>query len=152
MHHHDNIISTIISSISIALEKNLSIQRLESEAAIDPLTKCYNRRSLDRFIQRDIAHAQRYGTDLSVIMFDLDNFKKINDLYGHQAGDEVLKSISILIPSLIRKSDYLARYGGEEFTLVLPDTPLYNAVTLAEKVRKAIMAHAIERGECQRSR
>jgi len=143
MHHHDTIINTIIQSISTALEKNLSIQELENETAVDPLTNCYNRRSLDKFIQRDIAHAQRCGTDLSVIMFDIDNFKKINDVYGHHAGDEVLKQISQMIPTLIRKSDSLARFGGDEFILVLPNTPLYNAVTLAEKVRKAIMEHAI---------
>jgi diguanylate cyclase (GGDEF)-like protein len=143
MHHHDTIISTIIQSISIALEKNLSIQQLENETAVDPLTKCYNRRSLDKFIQRDIAHAQRCGTDLSVIMFDIDNFKEINDVYGHHAGDEVLKEISQMIPTLIRKSDSLARFGGDEFMLVLPNTPLYNAVTLAEKVRKAIVERTI---------
>ncbi len=143
LHYHEAIISTIISSISIALEKNLNIKQLENAAAIDPLTNCYNRRALSTFIENDIAYTQRYGNSLSVIMLDMDDFKGINDRYGHQAGDAVLKEVTSLLPSLMRKSDYLARYGGEEFVLVLPDTPLYNAVQLAEKLRKALERHMI---------
>ncbi len=138
MAHHDTIISTIISSISIALEKNLNIRQLENAAAIDPLTNCYNRRALSGFIGSDIAFAQRHHTELSVIMVDLDDFKEINDVYGHLAGDEVLRSVSSVLLESVRKSDYLARYGGEEFLLVLPDTSLYNAVQLAHKLRKKI--------------
>lgn len=147
LHYHEAIISTIISSISIALEKNLNIKQLETAAAIDPLTNCYNRRALSTFIENDIAYSQRNGNSLSVIMLDMDNFKEVNDRYGHQAGDAVLKQITSLLPSLMRKSDYLARYGGEEFVLVLPDTPLYNAVQLADKLRKAIERHTIDLGD-----
>jgi len=136
--YHDSIISTIVSSINIALEKNLNIQQLENAAAIDPLTNCYNRRALDRLLESDIAYARRHHTELSVIMVDVDNFKDVNDAYGHQAGDAVLKALSLLLPSLIRKSDYVARFGGEEFLLVLPGTTLYPAVQLAEKLRKKI--------------
>jgi diguanylate cyclase (GGDEF)-like protein len=136
--HHNVIINTIIASINIALEKNLSIQQLENAAAVDPLTNCYNRRALDVSIENDIAYAKRHGLDLSVIMLDLDNFKMINDVYGHQAGDAVLKTVSGHILSLVRKSDYLVRYGGEEFVLVLPDSTLYNAVQVAHKIRKMI--------------
>jgi diguanylate cyclase (GGDEF)-like protein len=71
-------------------------------------------------------------------MLDLDNFKMINDVYGHPAGDEALRTISGLILSLVRKSDYLVRYGGEEFVLVLPHSTLYNAVQVAHKIRKMI--------------
>jgi len=147
LYHHDTIISTIISSLSIALEKNLSIQQLENAAAIDPLTNCYNRRALDSFIKSDVAYAQRSGTELSAIMLDVDNFKEVNDVYGHEAGDAVLKSICELLPGLIRKSDYFARYGGEEFVLILPDTTLYNAVQLADKIRKRIDGHEIRIGD-----
>ncbi len=146
LYNHDSIVGTIISSISIALEKILSIKQLENAATIDPLTTCYNRRALDSFIASDIFYAQRYGTDLSVIMIDIDNFKSVNDLYGHQAGDAVLKDICTLLPSLVRKSDYLARYGGEEFVLVLPDTTLFSAVHLAEKLRSKIAMHSIDLG------
>jgi diguanylate cyclase (GGDEF)-like protein len=136
--HHDTIISTIISSISIALEKNLNIKQLENAAAIDPLTNCYNRRALSGFIGNDIAFAQRHRAELSVIMIDLDDFKEINDVYGHLAGDEVLRCVSTVLHESVRKCDYLARYGGEEFMVVLPDTSLYNAVQLAHKLRRKI--------------
>jgi diguanylate cyclase (GGDEF)-like protein len=77
-------------------------------------------------------------------MFDLDNFKEINDRYGHQAGDAVLQQIAALMPGFVRKSDYLARYGGEEFVLVLRDTGLYAAVQFAHKLRKLIEERGIE--------
>jgi diguanylate cyclase (GGDEF)-like protein len=140
---HDTIVDTIVSSVKAALEKILCIRQLENAAAVDPLTNCYNRRALNAHIERDIAYAQRYGNDLAVIMFDMDNFKGINDRHGHLAGDAVLKGVSALITSLVRKSDYLARYGGEEFVLVLPDTTLSSAVQLAEKFRKQIAAQPV---------
>lgn len=143
LRHHHTIISTITKSVSAALEKNLNTQQLENAATIDPLTDCYNRRALCDFIESDIAYTQRYGTELSIVMIDLDNFKEMNDMYGHLAGDAVLKEMSSLIISQVRKSDYLARYGGEEFVMVLPDTPLYSAVQLADKIRKTMEKHTI---------
>ncbi|MFA5073222.1 MAG: GGDEF domain-containing protein [Nitrospirota bacterium] len=145
--HYDAILNTIVKSINIALEKILSIQRLENAATIDPLTNCYNRRALCDFIENDIAFTRRFGNELSVIMVDLDNFKKINDIHGHLAGDAVLRELSRLITSQVRKSDYLARYGGEEFVLVLPGTSLYSAVQLAEKLRKKIQDYPIRFGK-----
>lgn len=145
--HHDIIINTIINSVSIALEKNISIQQLENAATIDPLTKCYNRRALETFLENAAAYARRNNNDLAVIMFDMDNFKVINDIHGHLAGDAVLKEVAALIPTMVRKSDYFVRYGGEEFLLVLPDTSLYNAVQLAHKIRQAISSHPIKVGE-----
>lgn len=143
LYHHDAIVNMIINSISIALEKNLSIQQLENAAAVDPLTHCYNRRALDTFIENDIAFSKRHGVEMSIILLDIDNFKSINDHFGHQAGDEVLREIAALIPQHVRKSDYIARYGGEEFIVVLPDSTLYNAVQIAHKVRKLIERHTI---------
>ena len=145
--HYETIITTIIRSLGTALEKNLNTQKLENAASIDQLTNCYNRRALFDFIVGDIAYAQRNGCDLSVVMIDADNFKEINDMYGHPVGDAVLKEIATLITSHVRKSDYLARYGGEEFVLVLPDTPLYNAAQLAEKLRKMIELHGVTAGK-----
>jgi diguanylate cyclase (GGDEF)-like protein len=138
---HSTIVNTIIGSISVALENTLNMNLLKTAASVDSLTNCYNRRALDSLITSDIFYAKRYGTDISIIMIDLDNFKKINDVHGHHAGDAVLKDVCTLLPSLVRKSDYLARYGGEEFVLVLPDTTLYSAVQLAEKLRKKIEMH-----------
>ncbi len=144
LNNHDSIISTIVRSLSIALENCLNIRNLENAVAVDPLTNCYNRRALDNFIDNDIAYARRHRNSLAVIMFDLDNFKEINDVHGHHAGDMVLREIAGLITSQVRKSDYLVRYGGEEFVLVLPDSTLYDAVLLAHKLRKAIAGHEIE--------
>lgn len=141
---YNTIISTIVRSLSIALEKSLSIRTLENAVAVDPLTNCYNRRALDNFIENDIAYARRHKNSLAVIMFDLDNFKEINDVHGHHAGDRVLRETAGLITSQVRKSDYLVRYGGEEFVLVLPDSTLYDAVLLAHKLRKVIATHPIE--------
>jgi len=144
LNHHNSIISTIVRSLSIALEKSLSIRTLENAVAVDPLTNCYNRRALDNFIENDIAYARRHKTNLAVILFDLDNFKDINDRYGHHTGDRVLKEIAGLITSQVRKSDYLVRYGGEEFVLVLPDSTLYDAVILAYKLRKTVAGHLLD--------
>jgi diguanylate cyclase (GGDEF)-like protein len=144
--HHDTIISMITKSLSLSLNRSLSMRQLEHAAALDPLTDCYNRRALCNYIGSDIAYAQRNGGNLSVIMFDLDNFKEINDRHGHLAGDAVLREISSLIRSNIRRSDYIARYGGEEFLLVLPDTNLFFAVQLADKLRKKIEEYTLRHG------
>ncbi len=147
LHHHDTIISTIIRTLGTTLEKCLSAKQLENAAAIDPLTGCYNRRALFDFIESDIAYTQRYGADLSIVMIDADNFKEVNDMHGHLAGDVVLKEIASCINSQVRKTDYLGRYGGEEFVLVLPETSLYSAVQLAEKLRKKLESHSIKIGK-----
>jgi diguanylate cyclase (GGDEF)-like protein len=99
---------------------------------------------LNEYLERDIAFARRHGGELSVIMLDIDDFKRINDVYGHQSGDEVLKEISTVVSSMVRKSDYLSRFGGEEFVLVLPHTALTHAVHLAEKIRRKIAGHRIQ--------
>lgn len=136
--YHENIISLIIRSLAISLRTALRIRYLENVAAVDPLTNCYNRRALSKYLETDVAVARRYGHELSVVMIDIDDFKKINDTHGHGAGDRVLKEVSRVIAETVRKSDFLARFGGEEFVLVLPETALYHAVQLAEKVRNAI--------------
>jgi len=145
-YYHDAIMSIIINSLNITLDKNFNIQQLENAAAIDPLTNCYNRRALEKLMANDIAYCKRQRNELSVIMLDMDNFKEINDMYGHQAGDAVLKDVSTLIPSAVRKSDYLARYGGEEFVLVLPNSTLYNTVQLAHKLKHMIERHTVNVG------
>jgi diguanylate cyclase (GGDEF)-like protein len=125
----------------------MNLKNLENAAAFDPLTNCYNRREFSRLIEHNIANAQRYGKDLSIIMFDMDHFKKINDTYGHQGGDIVLKKVCQVIRSGIRKGDYLSRYGGEEFVLVLPDTKMTRAMELAERLRKTIENQPIKISE-----
>ena len=134
--YHEDLFCMTRKIIAASLISFLNIKKLENAALADPLTHCYNRRALNTSLDRDIAKAERYGTDISVIMFDIDYFKKINDTYGHKAGDTVLNSFSKSINATIRKNDYLARYGGEEFVLVLPETKLHKAIEMAERLRK----------------
>ncbi len=107
-------------------------------ALTDALTGLYNRRHLYRVLEQELARSQRYGHALSVLMLDLDDFKRYNDRYGHLAGDEVLRHLAKLIQSVIRDSDIAFRYGGEEFVLVLPETPGHAALILAERLRQAV--------------
>lgn len=105
-------------------------------AATDALTGLFNRRSLELHASRQLAHSKRTGECLSVMMIDVDHFKQINDQYGHQAGDEVLRQLSALMQSIVRGNDYLARYGGEEFCILLPATNEIQAGVLAERLRR----------------
>ena len=119
-------------------------ERLREQANRDPLTGLYNRRYLDTTLERDLARCHREGKPLSLIMIDVDHFKKFNDRYGHQAGDDCLKSVARnLQASAKRASDLAARYGGEEFMLVLADTDITTARRLAEEVRQTIESLAM---------
>jgi diguanylate cyclase (GGDEF)-like protein len=107
-------------------------------ATTDMLTGVLNRYSLDQLLERETERSRRYGEPLSVIMFDLDDLKKINDTHGHHAGDTALKALSFQILSKIRKSDSLGRWGGDEFLIVAPSTDLAGALEMAEKLRVEI--------------
>jgi diguanylate cyclase (GGDEF)-like protein len=137
-YYHSEIMDIIVRTLGIALDNAMNIKRLERAMITDPLTNCYNRRALMSYLEHDIAHVKRHGGHLSVIMFDLDHFKTINDLYGHQAGDRSLRETAETVRSMIRKSDYLARYGGEEFIIVLRNTKFRSAVELAERIRQKL--------------
>ena len=102
----------------------------------DALTGALNRRGLDQTLNREIARAERTRTAMSVAMMDLDHFKRVNDLHGHDAGDRMLVHFTGLIRSVMRKSDALARFGGEEFTLILPETDARGAHKLLERLRE----------------
>ena len=105
---------------------------------IDGLTQVFNKRYFLETLEREIGRAQRYRRDLSLIIFDIDHFKKINDTYGHLAGDHVLKHLALVIKSRIRREDILSRYGGEEFTIILPEIDRENASQFADKIRRLI--------------
>jgi diguanylate cyclase (GGDEF)-like protein/hemerythrin-like metal-binding protein len=122
--------------------------QLREQATHDALTGLHNRGYLDSTLERELARSKREGMSLSVVMIDVDHFKKFNDHYGHQAGDESLKNVArTLQASARRASDLVARYGGEEFSLVLPNTDAAAAQQLAEAVRLAVegldMPHAL---------
>jgi two-component system, cell cycle response regulator len=114
-------------------------RNFEQKASIDALTGIFNKNKFNEILAANMDVSERYGTDLSIIFFDIDHFKKINDTYGHQAGDYVLKEVSSIIKGIIRKSDFFARWGGEEFIILLPQINLENALYVAEKLRKGIM-------------
>ena len=104
----------------------------------DPLTKLLNRSSLEPSLQREIQLSKRHGSPLSLIMLDIDNFKKINDNYGHLAGDNILIKIAFIISNTIRETDYAFRIGGEEFLILLNDTSIKDAEKLAERIRTKV--------------
>ena len=108
---------------------------------IDGLTQISNKRFFTETLEREVARAHRYQRPLSLVMFDLDHFKKINDTYGHLAGDYVLKQLASAVKQKIRREDLFARYGGEEFAIVLPEIALGPSLTLAEKIRQLVEQH-----------
>ena len=135
---HDEVVSLILQGCATALSKQIQMENLKDAAVIDPLTGCYNRREFETQINRHIAMASRHKSPLSLFMFDLDFFKKINDTHGHLGGDLVLKEIALLVKDSIRTGDVLARYGGEEFIAILPETDKAKAMELADRLRSKI--------------
>ena len=121
--------------------KEILEKKLEKLSTIDALTNVYNRFKIQDILKKEISFARRNNLPLSVIFFDIDNFKLINDTYGHIIGDIVLKELTDMIKKHIRDYDYLGRWGGEEFLIILPNTNLSNAVSVAEKLRKIIQEH-----------
>jgi diguanylate cyclase (GGDEF)-like protein len=110
--------------------------RLEEMASRDGLTNLYNHRYFQEILGKEMARAKRYNTSLSLIMFDIDYFKEVNDSFGHPAGDEVLINLSRAISKAIRPSDIVARYGGEEFAVILPETSEKGLKVFAERLRR----------------
>lgn len=108
---------------------------------MDGLTGTHNKRYLLEALEREIPRARRHQRALSLVMFDIDHFKSINDTYGHLAGDYVLKEMAGAVKSRLRPDDVLARYGGEEFGIILPETSLQGAINIAEEVRKIVSSH-----------
>ncbi len=132
-----NNIETFVSiSIDITTKKEI-----EKIASIDKLTSIYNRRMLDEFLLIELDIAKRHKKDLSLILLDIDYFKKVNDTFGHLVGDKVLKDMAFLISKNLRTSDIFGRYGGEEFLIICIQTDSQSAFLLAEKLRKIIENH-----------
>jgi len=121
------------------VKKELQIQDMMKElkllASTDPMTKLYNRRYFTKISQHYLSLAKRNKEEIALIMLDIDNFKKINDTYGHQVGDEVIISLVDILIDHKRKSDIICRYGGEEFVILLPNTSFEGARTVAENIR-----------------
>ena len=112
--------------------------RLARMALTDGLTNVFNRAYFDSVLEQETARCRRTGRPLSILLLDLDHFKRINDTYGHPSGDQTLKKVAQVMEKELRKSDTVCRYGGEEFAIVLPETPPSHAYAVAERIRKKI--------------
>lgn len=123
------------------LELQQALEREQNLARTDGLTGLFNRRHFFTLAEHEFKVARRYNSTLSITIFDLDHFKHVNDRWGHQVGDEVLKHISRIIQSQLRESDILARYGGEEFILLMPNSNVKEAEHVAERIRASITAY-----------
>lgn len=133
--------------LTVELEKKNKI--LEKLANVDGLTEAYNHRYFQNFLDREIKRADRNSYTLSVVMIDIDHFKKFNDAHGHQTGDYILRQFSDIVRDTLREYDLFARYGGEEFVLVLPETSALDAEIVAEKIRSIVASHTFE-SECEK--
>ncbi|MDH5648993.1 MAG: GGDEF domain-containing protein [Gammaproteobacteria bacterium] len=128
----------MLCSLVYPLRNALQYKRAFRASMTDPLTGIYNRSVMESALNRESGLALRHKTPLSLIILDIDNFKHINDTYGHQAGDELIIALSQTISKELRKTDMLARYGGDEFTILLSNTDRLGATTLANNLRKKI--------------
>ncbi|MBF0227116.1 MAG: diguanylate cyclase [Desulfobacterales bacterium] len=133
-----SIIMRIIEHYSLSLVNLRLRESLKLESTQDPLTGLYNRRYMQKSLEREISRCKRHKSSLCVIMLDIDHFKKFNDTYGHEAGDVVLKGLGNLLKSRMRQEDIICRYGGEEFVIILPDMELEDSKKRAEELRQEI--------------
>ncbi|WP_169357064.1 GGDEF domain-containing protein [Thermodesulfobacterium hveragerdense] len=131
------VVETVVCFWDITLRKKLE-EALYWNSITDPLTRLFNRRFIATVLENLKEKASESNQPFSVIMIDIDNFKRTNDLYGHDVGDEVLKVLAETLRGQLREQDLVGRWGGEEFIVVLPETDLKNAVWVAEKLRKAV--------------
>ncbi len=135
---HANLLGLVASQTSMTLERAAYFRKQEDLARLDGLTGLMNHRVFQERIREEIERAKRYRHSLTLIMFDIDHFKKFNDTYGHPVGDEVIKMVSRTIKGMIRVTDLAFRYGGEEFCVVLPETEAEKALNLAERLRRRV--------------
>lgn len=132
-----------LTKTNIALQEEIR-ERKKAEvelgrlATTDPLTLLFNRRKFDELLEYEMERDRRYRSGLSILFCDIDNFKRINDKFGHDVGDSILSTFASKVKNSVRKSDIVARWGGEEFVLLIPNTTAEIARTIAEKIRKMI--------------
>lgn len=132
------LLHTISNQLGLSIENALLYEKTKILSLHDPLTGLPNRRFLNLEIERNFFKAKRYGTPLALLIFDIDNFKKYNDSFGHTAGDSLLADIARIMLREIRESDLAVRYGGEEFLILFPETSFQQAFEVAERIRSSI--------------
>jgi diguanylate cyclase (GGDEF)-like protein len=131
-------IESVADIFAAGIQNAAHVEQIRQMAFRDGLTGIFNRRQFETKIWEEVERASRYSTPLSILMIDIDNFKQVNDDFGHLLGDEVLRQVSNLFTTHVRKVDIVCRYGGEEFAIIAPQTPGDKALPLAEKLRRKI--------------
>jgi diguanylate cyclase (GGDEF)-like protein len=138
----------VVVRYSITDKDHEAMLRHLYEASItDPLTRAYNREHFDARLKAELSYARRHKSDLSLVMLDVDHFKKVNDTYGHQAGDAALVEISSKLPKALRNEDVFARYGGEEFAVILREIDINGARSVGERLRSLVKSMQIQSGD-----
>ena len=138
------LLKRLATIVSICLSNVMAHEKLNFLASRDSLTGLLNRRVLEQIIRREFDRALRYGTPLTVVFLDMDDFKMVNDIYGHNAGDEVLKYVATQLLSMSRVSDIVARFAGDEFIIILPHTPVDEASEFAKRLQTFFINHPPE--------
>jgi len=146
-HHASDFLHRLATIGAVCLENSLNREHLVLSGLTDALTGLHNRRYLERRLHEEVARSHRYSHPLSCLFIDADHFKRVNDLHGHSAGDQVLREISLRVKECLRASDVATRFGGEEFALLLPQTDAMEAVSLAERIRKRIAHNPVPIGD-----
>jgi two-component system, cell cycle response regulator len=146
----DTVVKAAVSAIQrakIMESTKADNARLEALALTDPLTDLLNRRALTERVATELDRARRYDSEVTLLMIDLDHFKRVNDTYGHLVGDDVLTEFAEMLRHAVRSVDVVARYGGEEFVIILPETGQVGAVSFAERIRERVEAHVFGQNE-----
>ena len=133
-----SLLSLLGNHVSLIIDKIRLFEETQRLSITDGLTGLYNTRYLYKQLDLEIARSHRYAYAFSVILFDIDNFKKLNDTYGHRAGDDVLHELALILREVSRETDIVVRYGGEEFIVILPNTSEKDAIHLADRTRIAV--------------
>ncbi len=134
---------TVVKTLNVCLEKIHLYEQMETLSIHDSLTGVYNRRYFNMRLEEEAERAKKFSLKFSLLMIDIDHFKKVNDTYGHLVGDAVLREVAQKLQSCLREIDFVARYGGEEFVVILQETDKDGALFVAERIRSAIGAKKI---------
>ncbi|MDZ7759491.1 MAG: sensor domain-containing diguanylate cyclase [Desulfovermiculus sp.] len=126
---------------ALSLRNARTLEELQRLSRTDTLTGCFNRRKFLECLDYECKQVERLHNSMTLIMFDIDHFKRINDTYGHEAGDLVLQSLAAIVSAQLREVDILCRWGGEEFLILAPDTDAQNAQVMVERIRKTVAEH-----------
>jgi len=147
-----DLLQKLVDQAAIALERAMLYERMSNLAVTDDLTKLFNFRYMDEIMDHEIKRCQRYGSTLSIIFFDMDYFKHVNDTHGHLMGSKVLVEVAHILVENLRNVDIIARYGGDEFIVALPETNVETALRITQRLHRNMKAHEFLKEEGLRIR